>query len=140
MRTRTRLIALVAGLAACACQATAPSASPASPGAGGRAHATTSARPARSLIAVRDDAGAGRTALKLVGLDGSQVANVTLPPSESYRWPGVGGGMLTFVDGGQLKGLRPSGAVQTFGPSNFAGLPPRSFQTGETSRKLPVQA
>src|SRR5205823_799346 len=30
--------------------------------------------------------------------------------------PGVGGGRLTFVDQGQLKGLTPSGTVRTLGP------------------------
>ena len=34
----------------------------------------------------------------------------------------------------------PAGAVQNFGPSSFAGAPPRLFHTGEASRKFPPQA
>jgi Tfp pilus assembly protein FimT len=34
----------------------------------------------------------------------------------------------------------PGGASQNFGPSTFAGLPPRLFHTGDASRKLPAQA
>jgi hypothetical protein len=73
------------------------------------------ATPARSLIALSDDAGAGRTTLSLVTLEGSQVAHVTLPQS-TYPWAAVGGDMLTFVDQNQLKGLTPSGTVETLGP------------------------
>jgi hypothetical protein len=64
---------------------------------------------------VSDDAGAGRTTLSLVTLDGSQVAHVTLPQS-TVPWPEVGGGMLTYVDQNVLKGLTPSGSVETLGP------------------------
>ena len=65
------------------------------------------------LIAVADRTGDGETTLSLVSLDGHQVAHTIVPASAS--WQGVGGGLLTFVDHGTLKGLKPSGAVETLG-------------------------
>ena len=109
MKTPFSLIALAVALAGCAGQP-APHSASRSPGPA--ASATPSSR---SLIAVSAEAGAGRTALSLVTLDGTAVGHVTLQSSD-YPWPSVGGGMLTFVDHGQLKGLKPSGSVETLGP------------------------
>jgi hypothetical protein len=110
---------------------------------------TSAVSPSRSLIAVADDAGAGGTTLSLVTLDGGQVAHVTLPQS-AEPWPGVGGGMLTFVDQGQLKGLTAGGVVETLGPvAGYNGGPvvvspdgqhwmwgTSSFSNGSTNSKL----
>ena len=118
MRTALPLIALVVGLAACSGQSATHSGSSGAarhPAASSPVPVTSTPSPSRSLIAVADDAGAGRTTFSLVTLDGGQVAHVTLPQS-TEPWPGVGGGMLTFVDQGQLKGLTPSGNVETLGP------------------------
>ena len=102
------------------CQSTAPSAKPptgtnaaATPApASTQASAPTSAaNPSRPLIAVVDD----RTpsTLRLITLDGREVAHTSIPGPASFS--GVGGDMATFVANGQLKGLRPDGAVVTLG-------------------------
>jgi hypothetical protein len=102
------------------CQSTAP---PAKPPAGANAAATpvpastqasapaAAANSSRPLIAVVDD----RTpsTLRLIALDGREVAHTAIPSSASFS--GVGGGMATFVADGQLKGLRPGGSVVTLG-------------------------
>jgi hypothetical protein len=113
------LLPLALGLLA-GCQSTAPSAKPptgtnaaATPApASNQASAPTSAaNPSRPLIAVVDD----RTpsTLRLITLDGREVAHTSIPAAASFS--GVGGDMATFVANGQLKGLRPDGAVVTLG-------------------------
>jgi hypothetical protein len=110
MRSPLPLLALVVGLAGCAGQSATHAGS-----ARSSAPAASTPMPGRSLIAISDAAGAGRTALSLVTLDGAQVARMVLPES-AHPSPGVGGGMLTFVDGGQLRGLTSSGKVEVLGP------------------------
>jgi hypothetical protein len=51
--------------------------------------------------------------LRLITLDGREVVHTSIPASASFS--GVGGDMATFVADGQLKGLRPNGAVVTLG-------------------------
>src|SRR5438105_7010704 len=98
------------------CQSTAPSAKPPTgtdaaatpaPPSTQASPPTSAANPSRPLIAVVDD----RTpsTLRLITLDGREVAHARIPAATSFS--GVGGDMATFVAGGQLKGLRPDGAV-----------------------------
>ena len=112
MKAPLSLIALAVALASCG--QSAPHAGSSGGAARQPAPAASASAPSRPLIAVSDEAGAGRTALSLVTLDGLQVGHVIVQASD-YPWPGVGGGMLTFVDQGQLKGLTRSGSVETLG-------------------------
>ena len=58
-------------------------------------------------------------------------------PRKKKKRPAKSGGLCRFT-------VRPHGwpyeVFQNFGPSSFAGEPPRLFHTGEASRKLPAQA
>lgn len=114
---RTPLLLLTLGVALAACgqtPAAIPAASRPLPPSSSVPPATTpTPAPERALIAVADGSG---TTLALYTLDGSQVAHVTLSPSQHSGSAGVGGGMLTFVDGGVLKGMTPDGTVLTLGP------------------------
>lgn len=77
-----------------------------------------SANPSRSLIAVVDDR--IPSTLRLVALDGREIAHTSIPAPTSFS--GVGGDMATFVTDGQVKGLRPDGVVITLGTlRNFDG-------------------
>ena len=115
MRIVLLLLTLSVALAACGqTPATTRAASRPNPAASSAPPAATPT-PAteHALIAVADDRG---TTLALYTLDGSQVARATLSSSQHSGWAAVGGGMLTFVDGGVLKGMTPAGAVRTLGP------------------------
>jgi len=114
MRALLSLAVLAFALAGCG-SSQPTSRRPASPPPTAAATAAPSQPPTvtPTLIAVADQAGDGATILSLVSLDGHQVAHTVLPASASLS--GVGGGMLTFVDHGTLKGLTPSGTIETLG-------------------------
>src|SRR5215472_18325202 len=107
----TRLV-LVAGLlmALTACQqpltgATAPSAVPAT--------SAPTAKPNQTVIAIYDIIGTTPT-LRLVTLDGQQVASTPLAPDASVA--GAGGDVAMFVEArGTLKALRLNGSVMSLG-------------------------
>jgi len=62
--------------------------------------------------------------MSLVTLDGHQVGHAALPRSSPSGWPGVGGGMLTYVEDGVLKGLTADGTVAVVGRvTGWAGGP-----------------
>jgi hypothetical protein len=113
--------ALTLALAGCTGQAHPPA------GPGSRASTpvpveTAAAAPAaiaavaQPLVAIADS-----TSLSLVTLDGRAISQTAIP---SDAWLGVGGGMATFVDHGQLKGLTRAGTVASIGPvADWAGGP-----------------
>jgi len=112
MNARLLLVPLVFALAACGQATSPPSAAPRAPAATPAATPT----PDRTLIAVTRDGSAGTTTAGLFTLDGRQVASIT-----TAGLPGLGGGMVTFVDHGVLKGLTRDGTVEALGPIGSTG-------------------
>jgi hypothetical protein len=112
MRTPLALVALAALLAGCAGAAQPASRTNPTPAPAATAAPSATATPDRPLIAVSENAGAGRTTFSLSTLDGRRIASTTRNRAE---WTGVGGGMVTFVEGGALMGLTPAGTVERLG-------------------------
>ena len=107
----TRLVLVAGLLALTACQqqspagATAPSAVPAT--------SAPTATPSQTVIAINDITGTTPT-LRLVTLDGQQVASTPLAPDASVA--GAGGDVAMFVEArGTLKALRLNGSVMSLG-------------------------
>jgi hypothetical protein len=127
MKIAFPLLALLVVLSGCSGQARSVSHSGATRPPASAAPAGTTTSPASrmgTLIAIAEDAATNEDPrlLRLVRLDGTEVAHISLPQSSQVA--GVGGGMATFVVDGELRALRPSGAVETLGRlDGYAGGP-----------------
>ncbi|MDQ6773724.1 MAG: hypothetical protein M3024_12180 [Candidatus Dormibacteraeota bacterium] len=73
------------------------------------------AKVAQPVIAVVDKSGDGATVLRLVALDGPELAHVVLPSGASVV--GTGGGVAAFIVNGELEGLHQNGTVEKLGPA-----------------------